>query len=169
MQTGGGGWGNEQLQCYTDSSQNVRLDGASHLAVVARRAGPRSRADRHGGCMYTSGRLTTKDRVALCYGLVQARIRLPRGRGIWPAFWMLGHDIDDVGWPRCGEIDVMENPVQRGAGHCTGVIATCASTAIVEVNVRARQNPPPAAGTFARITDWHLGPTRTVKPAIMLR
>jgi beta-glucanase (GH16 family) len=53
--------------------------------------------------------LTTKDRVAFAYGLVQARIRLPEGRGIWPAFWMLGQNIEQVGWPACGEIDIMEN------------------------------------------------------------
>lgn len=55
----------------------------------------------------SSARLTTKDRVACSYGLVQARSRLPGGRGIWPAFWMLGQDIDEAGWPTCGEIDVM--------------------------------------------------------------
>src|SRR5208282_6946037 len=77
LQTGGGGWGNEQLQCYTDGRENACLDGAGHLAIVARRADPQSGAGRHGGCGYTSGRLTSKDRVAFCYGLVQARIRLP--------------------------------------------------------------------------------------------
>jgi beta-glucanase (GH16 family) len=125
MQTGGGGWGNGQLQCYTDSGENAYLDGAGNLAIVARRADPRWRADRYGGCGYTSGRLTSKGRVEFCYGLVQARIRLPRGRGIWPALWMLGHDIDEVGWPHCGEIDVMENlgqdpAVIYGAVHGPG-------------------------------------------------
>ena len=73
------------------------------------RSHPRQRQRRFGGCEYTSARLITKDRAAFSHGLVQARIRLPRGRGVWPAFWMLGQNIDEVGWPACGEIDVMEN------------------------------------------------------------
>lgn len=107
-EVGGHGWGNDELQYYTDGTGNAALDGASNLAIVVRRPDPGLR-DRFGGREYTSARLITKDRVAFSYGLVQARIRLPSGRGIWPAFWMLGQDIDQVGWPRCGEIDVMEN------------------------------------------------------------
>jgi beta-glucanase (GH16 family) len=108
-EVGGHGWGNDELQYYTDSSHNAALDGAGNLAIVVRRVDPRPGHTRFGGRGYTSARLLSKDRVACSYGLVQARIRLPGGRGIWPAFWMLGQDIDDVGWPRCGEIDVMEN------------------------------------------------------------
>jgi Glycosyl hydrolases family 16 len=108
-QVGGNGWGNQELQCYTDSSDNARLDGAGNLQIVVRRSDPWLRDTRFGGCAYTSARLVSKDRVSLTYGLVQARIRLPRGRGLWPAFWMLGQNLDQVGWPQCGEIDVMEN------------------------------------------------------------
>ncbi len=107
-EVGGHGWGNEELQYYSDSSENAALDGAGNLAIVVRRVDPESQG-RFDGCGYSSGRLVSKDRAAFSYGLVQARIRLPRGRGIWPAFWMLGQNIDDVGWPHCGEIDVMEN------------------------------------------------------------
>jgi beta-glucanase (GH16 family) len=107
-EVGGHGWGNQELQYYTDGTGNAALDGAGNLAITVRRPDPRQRR-RFGGCEYTSARLTTKDRVAFAYGLVQARIRLPRGRGVWPAFWMLGQNIDEVGWPACGEIDVMEN------------------------------------------------------------
>jgi beta-glucanase (GH16 family) len=96
---GGHGWGNEELQYYTGATENASLDGAGNLAIVVRCSGPQ----------YTSARLISKDRVAFKYGLVRARIRIPEGRGIWPAFWMLGQDIDEVGWPRCGEIDVMES------------------------------------------------------------
>jgi beta-glucanase (GH16 family) len=125
LETGGGGWGNQELQYYTSGTENACLDGAGQLAITARQADPRSRSDRYGGRGYTSARLTSKDRVAFRYGLVQARIRLPRGRGIWPALWMLGHDIDEVGWPRCGEIDVMESlghdpAVSYGAVHGPG-------------------------------------------------
>ena len=96
---GGHGWGNEELQHYTGDRENASLDGAGNLAIVVRRS------DRH----YTSARLISKNRLSFTYGLVEARIRIPAGQGIWPAFWMLGQDIDEVGWPRCGEIDVMES------------------------------------------------------------
>ncbi len=135
METGGGGWGNGELQCYTGGSENAFLDGASNLAIVVGRPEPGLRHDRYGGCGYTSARLISKDRVSLRYGLVRARIRVPDGRGIWPAFWMLGQDIDRAGWPRCGEIDVMEilghdpavvHATVHGPGYCgsAGVTAS---------------------------------------------
>jgi beta-glucanase (GH16 family) len=108
-ETGGHGWGNRELQHYTGSSENASLDGAGNLVITVRREDPGIRDDRFGGREYTSARLISKDLMALRYGLVQARMRLPGGRGIWPAFWMLGQDLDEAGWPRCGEIDVMEN------------------------------------------------------------
>ena len=108
-EVGGHGWGNNELQYYTDSGDNASLDGESNLAIVVRRTDPQLREGRFGGCGYTSARLVSKNRVRFSYGLVQARIRLPRGRGIWPAFWMLGQNIAEVGWPQCGEIDIMEN------------------------------------------------------------
>ena len=104
-EVGAHGWGNNQLQDYTPDTANACLDGASDLAIVVRQSAPRGP---HGSA-YTSARLISKDRAAFSYGLVQARIQLPRGRGLWPAFWMLGQNIDAVGWPACGEIDVMEN------------------------------------------------------------
>ena len=122
---GGHGWGNQELQYYTDGTGNAALDGAGHLAIVAREADPQVDGDRYGGCGYTSARLTSKDRVSFRYGLVAARIRIPRARGIWPAFWMLGQDFDVTGWPRCGEIDIMEYfgtgpAVIHGAAHGPG-------------------------------------------------
>ena len=75
----------------------------------ARRVRPELARRRYGGCGYTSARLVSKDRVSFRYGLVQARMKIPRARGIWPAFWMLGQDIGESGWPGCGEIDVMEH------------------------------------------------------------
>ena len=128
-EVGGHGWGNQELQYYTDNRDNARLDGAGNLQIVVRRSDPQLRDHRFGGCRYTSARLTTKDRVGFTYGLVQARIRLPQGRGIWPAFWMLGQNIDRVGWPQCGEIDVMENfgkdpTVVHGTVHGPGYAGT---------------------------------------------
>jgi beta-glucanase (GH16 family) len=104
-ETGGHGWGNKELQYYTDSTANAALDGAGNLAIMVRQAGP----GEYGGCTYTSARLISKDRMTVRYGLVEARIQVPRALGMWSACWMLGQDIDAVGWPRCGEIDVMEH------------------------------------------------------------
>jgi beta-glucanase (GH16 family) len=109
-ETGGEGWGNQELQHYTTRAENVSLDGGGRLVITAR-AEPPDYPYRcwYGTCRYTSARLKTKGRFEPTYGRVEARIRIPRGQGIWPAFWMLGANIDQVGWPRCGEIDVMEN------------------------------------------------------------
>lgn len=94
-------WGNAQLEYDTDRPQNVSLDGEGHLAITARR-------ESYEGQEYTSGRITTRALFEQAYGRFSARIRLPVGRGIWPAFWLLGSDFETVGWPRCGEIDIME-------------------------------------------------------------
>ena len=123
-QTGGHGWGNRELQYFTDGTENASLDGAGHLVITADRALPQDRA-RQDGCEYTSARLTSKDRMTVRYGVVQARMQIPEGQGMWPAFWMMGQDFDEVGWPRCGEIDVMENfgrdpRTVHGAAHGPG-------------------------------------------------
>lgn len=97
---GAGGWGNRELETYTNSLANVFQDGAGHLVIRALATGS-------GG--YTSARLKTLGKFAVRYGKIEARIRIPFGQGIWPAFWMLGDDIGSAGWPTCGEIDIMEN------------------------------------------------------------
>jgi peptidoglycan/xylan/chitin deacetylase (PgdA/CDA1 family) len=100
-ETGGGGWGNNELQFYTTRRENVRVaDG--RLVIEARKE-----AYEHRG--YTSARLKTAGLMERQYGRFEARIKVPRGQGIWPAFWMLGADIAKTGWPRSGEIDIMEN------------------------------------------------------------
>lgn len=102
FETGDWGWGNAEWQRYADSADNAFVeDGA--LVIQALHDG--GELD-HGH--FTSARMITKGRFELEYGRVEARIRLPQGQGIWPAFWMLGGDIDAVGWPACGEIDIME-------------------------------------------------------------
>jgi beta-glucanase (GH16 family) len=98
-------WGNKELEYYTDSTDNSSLDGEGHLLITARQ-------EAAGNKMYTSARLTTNGTYKRLYGKFEARMRLARGRGLWPAFWMMGDDFDQVGWPTCGEIDVME---QRGS------------------------------------------------------
>ena len=109
-ETGGHGWGNQERQYYTARPENVSLDGSGHLVITAR-AEPADSPYQcwYGTCRYTSARLKTKGLYEPMYGRIEARIRIPRTQGIWPAFWMLGNDIDRVGWPQSGEIDVMEN------------------------------------------------------------
>jgi beta-glucanase (GH16 family) len=114
----GTGWGNAQLEYDTGRPANVSLDGEGHLAITARE-------EEYLGCDYTSGRINTKNRFARTRGRFEARIKLPVGRGIWPAFWLLGSDIVSVGWPTCGEIDIMEYrgqypDVATGALHGPG-------------------------------------------------
>ncbi|MCH1445172.1 MAG: fasciclin domain-containing protein [Luminiphilus sp.] len=96
------GWGNDELQIYTANTENVSLgidDDNSVLQITALEDG-------NGG--YTSARITTEDKVSVRYGKIVARIKLPESQGIWPAFWMLGDNIDEVSWPGSGEIDVVE-------------------------------------------------------------
>jgi beta-glucanase (GH16 family) len=93
------GWGNAELQHYTEGTENAALDGEGNLVITARRS-PSG---------YTSARLVTKEKLEVVYGRIEARIQVPRGAGLWPAFWALGTDIDAVPWPACGEIDVMEH------------------------------------------------------------
>ena len=115
---GGDGWGNEQLEFDTDRTSNVAHDGAGHLVITARR-------ESFGGRQYTSARINSRGRFERAYGRFEARMKLPRGQGIWPAFWLLGADLSAVGWPACGEIDIMEFRGQlprrnRGSLHGPG-------------------------------------------------
>ncbi len=109
-QIGGGGWGNKELEYYRDSTLNAYLDGRGSLVIKALEASPAQELRCwYGPCRYTSARLITKRKFSQAYGRFEARIKIPYGQGLWPAFWMLGDDIDKTGWPACGEIDIMEN------------------------------------------------------------
>lgn len=99
-ETGGHGWGNQELQFYTDRPENARV--ANGLLVIE------ARKEAWGNNAYTSARLQTAGKMERKHGRFETRIKLPKGQGIWPAFWMLGADIGQVGWPRSGEIDIME-------------------------------------------------------------
>jgi len=105
---GGHGWGNEERQFYTSNPANVRIEGGA-LVITATKEGADGLDCWYGPCQYTSARLTTKSKLQRQYGRFEARIQVPSGKGYWPAFWLLGSDIDEVSWPGCGEIDVMEN------------------------------------------------------------
>ncbi len=98
---GGGGWGNNEWQYYTARTNNARIEGGC-LIIEARQ-------ENYQGSNYTSARLKTQGLASWLYGRFEARIQIPRGQGLWPAFWMLGTNISSVGWPNCGEIDIMEN------------------------------------------------------------
>jgi beta-glucanase (GH16 family) len=106
---GGGGWGNSELQYYTTSTANAAHDGAGNLVITARRENPGNYSCWYGSCQYTSARLLTAGTFTQTYGRFEARIKIPRGQGMWPAFWMLGADIGTNPWPNNGEIDIMEN------------------------------------------------------------
>lgn len=98
---GSGGWGNNELEYYTSRPQNVYLSNGN-LVIQAQK-------ESYGGMSYTSARLKTDGLQTWTYGKIEARIKIPTGQGLWPAFWMLGSNIGSVGWPQCGEIDIMEH------------------------------------------------------------
>jgi len=102
------GWGNDEKEYYTDARENIALDGRGHLMIVAQRARSGLMCY-YGPCRYTSAKITTRGKLDVQPGRLEARIKLPSGQGLWPAFWMLGRNLPTVGWPQCGELDVMEN------------------------------------------------------------
>ncbi len=121
---GGKGWGNQEHQYYTDDGENAVQDGNGNLVITAREtsAGQRKKMDCwYGPARYTSARLLTKGLFSFTHGVVEARIKVPHGPGIWPALWMLGEDFGPVAWPHCGEIDIMEN-IGREPGIVHGTI-----------------------------------------------
>lgn len=125
-EVGGKGWGNNQLEFDTDRVENASLDGQGNLAIVARQ-------ESYQGNQYTSARLVTKTLYKQQYGRFAARIKLPSGAGMWPAFWLLGANIDAVSWPGCGEIDIMELKGQEpstihGSAHGPGYSGGAALT-----------------------------------------
>jgi beta-glucanase (GH16 family) len=98
---GGGGWGNGEAEYYTSRPENARVENG--LLVVE------ARQEKYEGSYYTSARLKTQGLRAFQYGRIEARLKVPRGAGLWPAFWMLGSDFDATNWPDCGEVDIMEH------------------------------------------------------------
>jgi beta-glucanase (GH16 family) len=103
------GWGNNENEFYTNATDNVSLDGQGHLALVARSSPALDVSCYYGPCQYTSAKITTRGKMNAAPGRVEARIRIPAGQGLWPAFWMLGNDFATAGWPKAGELDIMEN------------------------------------------------------------
>jgi beta-glucanase (GH16 family) len=109
---------NHERQYYTSGTHNAALDGQGHLVITARKENPANYQCWYGTCQYTSARLNTSATFTQAYGHFETRMKLPRGQGMWPAFWMLG--TGDQGWPGNGEIDVMENVgYEPGSVHGT--------------------------------------------------
>jgi beta-glucanase (GH16 family) len=100
---------NHERQFYTTNASNASMDGQGNLVITARRENPSNFQCWYGTCQYTSARLNTSGRFTQTYGHFETRMQIPRGQGMWPAFWMLGNNIGSVGWPTSGEIDIMEN------------------------------------------------------------
>ena len=104
------GWGNAERQTYTDDPANLALDGQGQLVIRALETGGDAPLCYYGApCEYTSARIITAGALEVTYGRIEAHLKIPYGQGLWPAFWMLGNDIDEVGWPESGEIDIIEN------------------------------------------------------------
>ena len=110
------GWGNAEAEYYTGRPENLSIVNDGALSVLRIRARP----ERLGGKFYTSARIKTQEKRSFLFGRVEARIKLPAGKGLWPAFWLLGDSISTVGWPECGEIDILE---MRG-GNDNAVLGT---------------------------------------------
>ena len=151
---GGGGWGNAQLEFNTARPENVSLDGLGHLAITARK-------EPYQGRDYTSARILTRGRFEKSLGRWEARIRLPVGQGLWPAFWMLGANYPEVGWPACGEIDIMEQRgqepgVANGSLHATGYSGGSAITARYVCAVAPTCAAPPCTPICPFNEDFHV-------------
>ncbi|MBA4167917.1 MAG: glycoside hydrolase family 16 protein [Chitinophagaceae bacterium] len=99
FETGGNGWGNHEQEYYQPANATV---SGGYLVVTGKQ-------ENVGANRYTSARMTTKGKHEFLYGKIEARIQIPVGQGLWPAFWMLGANIDSTGWPVCGEPDIMEH------------------------------------------------------------
>ncbi len=101
-ETGGHGWGNNELEYYTANDSLTAYVSNGTLKITARK-------NKTGNRDYSSARLVSKDKATFTYGKIEIKAKLPGGRGIWPAIWMLGNDIGKTDWPACGEIDIMEH------------------------------------------------------------
>ena len=106
IETGANRWGNAELESYTNRPENVRIEQGQLVITARKEIYTGSDGVRKN---FTSARLKTEGLFSQTYGRFEARIKIPAGQGMWPAFWMLGNDIKSNGWPKCGEIDIMEN------------------------------------------------------------
>ena len=114
---GGHGWGNNELEYYSDRVDNVSHDGEGNLVITAREETLADSTCHCGECQYTSARCITQDKVEFAYGRGRgAGLTSPTARVCWPAFWMLGANFPELGWPLSGEIDILENVGEKNVG-----------------------------------------------------
>jgi beta-glucanase (GH16 family) len=133
--TAGWGWGNGELEYYTPGARNAVVEGGV-LVITAATIGAQAYSGcwyGGGSCQYTSARINTMKSFSQAYGRFEARIQVPRGAGLWPAFWLLGTNVAQTGWPRCGEVDIMENSggtpqTNHGSLHAPGAGSSNAAT-----------------------------------------
>jgi beta-glucanase (GH16 family) len=156
---GGSGWGNQELESYTSRMQNAQIQNGN-LVITAMQ-------ENYTGAdgiarNYTSARLKTQNLFTQAYGRFEARIKIPKGQGMWPAFWMLGNDISQNGWPKCGEIDIMENigrepGMVHGSLHGPSSVAPT-SDATSTISLPAGQNYADDFHIYA--VEWEPGTVR---------
>ncbi len=149
------GWGNQERQSYTDRPENVATDGEGNLLITVR-PGDGSQTCWYGPCEHTSARIQTKGRFEIEYGRLEARIRVPGDFGLWPAFWLLGTNIDATPWPACGEIDVMEF-VGRRPTEITGTIHGPGYSGSSSFGVSVDLGTPVADDFHVFAIDWSPG------------
>jgi beta-glucanase (GH16 family) len=148
---GAGGWGNGEAEYYTDRPENARVEDGC-LVIEARR-------EKYQGSYYTSARLKTQDLRSFKYGRVEARIKIPGGKGMWPAFWLLGDDIASAGWPACGEIDVMEH-IGRDPNGVFGTIHGPGYSGAQGVSKRLDAGADVSEGFHVYAVEWSPGSIR---------
>ncbi len=146
---GGNGWGNNELETYTNRTKNARIQGGNLVITAVKE----TYADPSDGVIrnYTSARLKTQGLFSQAYGRFEARIKIPAGQGVWSAFWMLGSNITSVGWPNCGEIDIMEN-IGKEPGTVHGSLHS--SSTVAKTSDATAPFSFPAGQNFA--ADFHL-------------
>ena len=145
---GGKGWGNNELECYTNRTQNAQIQGGN-LVITALKEN--FTCSDGVASNYTSARLKTQSLFSQSYGRFEARIKIPVGQGMWPAFWMLGNNITSVSWPACGEIDIMEN-IGKEPGTVHGSLHS--SSTVARTSDATAAFSLPAGQNFA--DDFHL-------------
>ena len=158
---GGKGWGNNELECYTNRLPNAHIQGGNLVIIAQKESVPFTCSDGTSN-NYTSARLKTQGLFSQAYGRFEARIKIPAGQGMWPAFWMLGNNITTAGWPGCGEIDIMENigkepGTVHGSLHGPSTTATT-SDASASFGLPAGQNFSDAFHLYA--VEWEPGVVR---------
>ncbi len=146
------GWGNKELEYYTDSTANAAVDGKGHLVVSVRKPDT-ALTCWYGPCRYTSARLVTLGRREFQYGRIEVRFRVTDGFGVWPAIWLLGTNVGQVGWPQSGEIDLMEF-LGRRPDELLGTLHGPGYSGSGGISTTRDLGGPVAAGFHTVAIDW---------------